>query len=110
MSPEKLQLLLAQLDKVRLAAVEAAKACGMPDRVLAPFFMRPMHSADWMLELAKEQARNPGLLNFMTEHMPEMQPARLQGALHRGPESVPKGQGPNAKANKAKGSRGAKAA
>jgi hypothetical protein len=92
MSPEKVQLLLAQLDKVRIAAEDAAKLCGMPERLLAPFFMRPMPAGDWILELAKTQPRNPGLVQFMTDHMPEMPPARLQGAKHDGPNKVKKGE------------------
>ncbi len=91
MSPEKLQLLLAQLDKVRIAAEDAARECGMPERLLAPFFQRPMPASDWILELAKTQARNPGLVQFMTDHMPEMAPQRLQGAKHDGPNTVKKG-------------------
>ncbi len=79
MSPEKLQLLLAQLDKVRIAAEDAARECGMPERVIAPFFMRPMPACDWLLELSKKfQDRNPGLMNFMTEHMPEPRPDQIQ--------------------------------
>lgn len=72
MSPEKLQLLMHNLDKLQLAAEDAAKECGMPDSVLSPFFLRPMPAADWLLELAKKsQPKNPGLLNFMTENMPQ---------------------------------------
>lgn len=72
MSPEKLDLLLRVLDKIRAAAVDGAAELGIKTEILAPFFSRPQPPSDWLLELAKvAQIRNPGLMNFMTENMPQ---------------------------------------
>jgi hypothetical protein len=72
LSPEKLDLLLRVLDKIRVAAVEGAAELGIKSEILAPFFSRPQPPADWLLELSKvAQIRNPGLMNFMAENMPQ---------------------------------------
>lgn len=72
MSPEKLDLLLRVLDKIRVAAVEGAAELGIKSEILAPFFNRPQPPADWLLELSKTaQQRNPGLMNFIAENMPQ---------------------------------------
>ena len=86
MSPEQMQLLLKQVDTVKLAAEEAAKACGLPIAQFLPMpFAAPTRATDIILDLAKDSTpRNAGLLNFLTSFMPEMEPDRStrQGGMH----------------------------
>lgn len=78
MSPEKMQALLAGLDKIQLVIEGVVAELKMKHEVLAPFFHRPMPAGDWLLELAKKsQPRNPGLLNFLAENMADLPPARV---------------------------------
>jgi hypothetical protein len=78
MSQEKLQAILAGLDRIRLATEAVVADLKIRHEVLAPFFHRPMPAADWLLELAKKShPNNPGLLNFIAENMAEIPPARV---------------------------------
>lgn len=73
MSPEKMQALLLKLSAIRELGKECAAALGMPDRlIMLPFAPVGQHPADLLLELAKDGPRNPGVLKFVTEHMPEI--------------------------------------
>jgi hypothetical protein len=90
------------VDRVRWAAEAEAKKCGLPDGPIAAFFQQPKSRTDWLLQLAMQgDKRNPLLVNFITEKMPE--PAIQTRA--------PKHEGANPlKATKGKGARGKQAA
>jgi hypothetical protein len=72
MSLEKVQLLMRAADRVRMVAEEVAKECGFPERIIAIMGVGAQTGADWVMTLAnKTNTRNPGVVNFLCDQMPE---------------------------------------
>lgn len=71
-STARIDVLLGAIDRVRLRAKEEAEKCGLPPGPIAAFFQKPKSAVDWLLQLAMQgDERNPLLVNFITEKMPE---------------------------------------
>lgn len=87
MSPEKIQFLLSQLDRLQLAAEDVARELGFADgQVLAPGMLRPMLATDYLLDMTKRsQSRDAGIIRFICMVMPEPPPEKVQRtADHKG--------------------------
>lgn len=84
MSVEKINLLMVHADRLRVAAQDAVREIGLPEYSLAPGFLRPAPAVEWLLELARQgQQRNPGLLTWLAERMPEPPPEAVQRTATR---------------------------
>ena len=83
-SAEKINLLMIHADRLRIAAQDAVAQLGLPDYNLGPGFLRPAPAVEWLLELARQgQQRNPGLLTWLAERMPEPPPEAVQRTATR---------------------------
>jgi hypothetical protein len=84
MSTAKVDLLMIHADRLRIAAQDAVAQLGLPDYNLGPGFLRPAPAVEWLLELARQgQQRNPGLLTWLAERMPEPPPEAVQRTATR---------------------------
>lgn len=84
MSAEKINLLMIHADRLRVAAQDAVTSLGLPEYPLAPGFNRAAPALEWLLELARQgQQRNPGLLQWLSERMPEPPPEAVQRTATR---------------------------
>jgi hypothetical protein len=89
MSTAKVDLLMIHADRLRIAAQDAVAQLGLPDYNLGPGFLRPAPAVEWLLELARQgQQRNPGLLTWLAERMPEPPPEAVQRTATRKKASV----------------------